>query len=591
MWLSARAELLAYLAIQLFSAAAIGGLLLMGQAVLATVLEGPRLGGLGEVAPELVGLALLSAATGFASSALGERRMILAELVERHVQGEVIDAVSVVELEAFENPDFHDRLQRARFNAGDRSWAVTFGLVSMSHAAVGVVVVGLVLFKIQPLILPLVLIAYVPLWLATTRNSRASYDFAYAMTAADRERSYLNEILTGSAEAKEIRLFGLSDFLRGRHDRLYDRRIDEVRRLVRRRLQRALLGSAGVSIVTLLGIGFLLDQTFSGRISPAEAGVAAVALQQLGVRLRSLDASVGALLGNALFLEDLVSFLDLRTAVLGDRPTGPAPTSFARLSAEDISFVYPGTHRQVLRSVSLSIGSDEVVALVGSNGSGKTTLAKILCGLYRPTGGRVLWDGVDVAGADPAALRRGIAAIFQDFVHYELSGQDNIGFGRYERLEDAEAVRSAASRAGADELLQGLPEGYATRLSRSFEGGADLSTGEWQRVALARAFFRDAPFLVLDEPTASLDAESEQELFDDIRALQRGRAVLLISHRFSSVRSADRIYVLDAGRVVESGTHEELILQGGRYQRMFTLQAAAYLDGNEKGAADGPARA
>jgi ATP-binding cassette subfamily B protein len=229
------------------------------------------------------------------------------------------------------------------------------------------------------------------------------------------------------------------------------------------------------------------------------------------------------------------------------------------------------------------LGGDDVVALVGRNGSGKTTLAKILCGLYQPTSGRILWDGVDVAGADPAELRRGITAIFQDFVHYELTARDNIALGDHGRADDLAAVGRAAAMAGVDRLLAGLPEGYETRLSRSFEGGTELSVGQWQRVALARAFFRDAPFLVLDEPTAALDAEAEYELFEKIRALQRGRAVLLISHRFSSVRSSDRIYVLDNGAVVESGSHDELIRQNGRYAEMFTLQASAYVDRIEPG--------
>ena len=576
-WRAARTELLAYVAIQVVAAASVGLVLVLGQQVLREVLAGADGGGdLHGVSGQLIALGALSALIGFASGALGERRLILAELVERLVQGHVIETVSAVELEAFEDPDFHDRLQRARFNAGDRSWEVTFGLVSMSYALVGVLAVGLVLMRIHPPVVPVLLLAYVPLWLATTRNSRASYAFEYALTATDRERAYLNEVLTGKSEAKEIRLFGLSDFLRARHDSLYDRRIRELRRVVRQRMRRSLLGSAGVSLVTLLGLTFLINLTLAGEIDPAEAGIAAVALQQMGTRLRSMDASIGALLGNSLFLEDLITFLDLEAAVMAERPSAAAPSAFHRLKVDHASFRYPGTDRVVLHDLCLEVGAGEVVALVGENGSGKTTLAKILCGLYSPTAGRVLWDDVDVTAVDPTALRRGITAIFQDFVHYELSAQDNVGLGRHEHLGDLDSIRAAARRAGIDEVLSGLPAGYATRLSRSFEGGTELSTGEWQRVSLARAFFRNAPFIVLDEPTASLDARSEQELFERIRSLQRGRAVLLISHRFSSVRTADRIYVLDHGRVVEEGSHADLLNQDGRYARMFAMQAAAY---------------
>ncbi|MEO5679854.1 MAG: ATP-binding cassette domain-containing protein, partial [Acidimicrobiales bacterium] len=199
---------------------------------------------------------------------------------------------------------------------------------------------------------------------------------------------------------------------------------------------------------------------------------------------------------------------------------------------------------------------------------------------YAPTSGRVLWDDLDVAGCDPDQLRRGVTAIFQDFVHYELSARENVGLGDSDRADDLAGIREAARLAGADDFLAGLPTGYQTRLSRAYEGGAEMSIGQWQRIALARAFFRDAPLLVLDEPTAALDAEAEHQLFDSIRALQRGRAVLLISHRFSSVRSADRIYVLEGGRVAETGTHGDLMGHEGLYARMFRLQAAAYLEGH-----------
>ena len=590
-WAAARRELLAYVALQALAAVGLGLMLVIGREVLEVVLEGSDTNRqLGGAMPELAALAVLSAFLGFAAAAMSERRLLLAELVERQVQGQIIDSVSAVELAAFEDPGFHDRLRRAKFNAVEQSWEVTFSLMTISQAAVGVGALVAVLIGIEPLVVPVVVLAYLPLWLVTKRNAKASYDFSYAMTVADRERAYLNSVLTGKAEAKEIRLFGLSEFLRQRHDDLYDRRIAELRRIVRLRLRRSLFGSAGASIATLIGVGLLIQLTLDGRISTADAGVAAVALQQMGSRLRSMDTSAGTLLQCSLFLEDLVSFLDLRVATQENRPTGHAPSSFSVLKVDDVSFAYPGTSESVLSGVSFEIGAGEVVALVGRNGSGKTTLAKILCGLYQPTSGRVLWDEVDVTQSDPAALRRGVAAIFQDFVQYELSARDNIGVGDHRRIGDAESIERAAAKAGADQLLGALPDGYGTRLSRSFEGGAELSTGEWQRVALARAFFRDAPFLVLDEPTASLDAQSEEELFEGIRALQRGRAVLLISHRFSTVRSADRIYVLEQGRIVESGTHDELMSDPGRYAEMFTLQASAYLDDTHAPptSADGP---
>jgi ATP-binding cassette, subfamily B, bacterial len=259
------------------------------------------------------------------------------------------------------------------------------------------------------------------------------------------------------------------------------------------------------------------------------------------------------------------------------RSRHPAPVGFRRLRVEDVGFTYPGASTPAVTEVSMEIGAGEIVALVGENGSGKTTLAKLLCRLYLPQRGRVLWDEVDTATTDPDGLRRSVAVIFQDFLHYALPASENIGMGRHQRIDDAEAIRGAALHAGADDFLAKLPSGYETVLGPEFEGGKELSVGQWQRVALARAFFRDAPFIILDEPTAALDARAEHELFESIRTLCRGRSVLLISHRFSSVRSADRIYVLDGGRVVESGSHQELMDLGGRYADLFALQASAYL--------------
>jgi ATP-binding cassette subfamily B protein len=248
------------------------------------------------------------------------------------------------------------------------------------------------------------------------------------------------------------------------------------------------------------------------------------------------------------------------------------------LTAEEVSFTYPDATRPAVDRVSLEIDRGEVVALVGENGSGKTTLAKMLAGLYRPESGRILWDDTDLADVDADELRRSIAVIFQDFEKYLLPARENVGLGRRERIDEVEAIIEAAERADADQFLATLPEGYETMLGREFSGGFDLSIGQWQRVALARAFFRDAPFVILDEPTAALDARAESRLFERMRELLEGRSVVLISHRFSSVRSADRIYVLHEGRVVEEGPHEELMERGGLYAELFTLQARAYFD-------------
>jgi ATP-binding cassette, subfamily B, bacterial len=347
--------------------------------------------------------------------------------------------------------------------------------------------------------------------------------------------------------------------------------------VARQRLRVSLLGNLATTVGLAGIVAALLVLALNGRIGLADAGTAAGAVFVLGERLMNAVFSAGMLYESSLFIEDFTSFLAMAPEVEARRRRDQAPSGFRRLRVEDVSFTYPSATTPAVTNVSMEIGAGEIVALVGENGSGKTTLAKLLCRLYLPHGGRVLWDEVDTATVHPDGLRRSVAVIFQDFLHYTLPAAENIGMGHHQRIGDAEAIRGAAVHAGADDFLAKLPEGYETVLGPEFEGGKELSVGQWQRVALARAFFRDAPFIILDEPTAALDARAEHELFESIRTLCRGRSVLLISHRFSSVRSADRIYVLDGGRVVESGSHDELMALGGRYADLFTLQASAYV--------------
>ena len=334
-----------------------------------------------------------------------------------------------------------------------------------------------------------------------------------------------------------------------------------------------------LSVGTLLLVAWL---TLSGRVTLSQAGIAVAGVAVVGSRLTQAGYAAGSLSEASLYLDDYLAFMTLLPQAEQARPADPAPRGFGRLEVDQVSFTYPSGEQPALRDVCLHVDAGEVVALVGENGSGKTTLAKLLAGLYLPDQGRVLWDGTDVATVDPDQLRRSVAVIFQDFIRYHLPARDNIGLGRVEAIDDLGAVRAAASQAGAHDFLAALRAGYETMLGPEFIGGTDLSIGQWQRVALARAFFRDAPFIILDEPTAALDPKAEHELFDRIRSLLADRTVLLISHRFSSVRSADRIYVLADGRVAEDGTHEQLMARRGRYAELFTLQADAYLR-------DGPA--
>jgi ATP-binding cassette subfamily B protein len=293
-----------------------------------------------------------------------------------------------------------------------------------------------------------------------------------------------------------------------------------------------------------------------------------------------------------LFLEDFTSFVAPTAAAHAADPSSPVPAvpplpPLSTLRVEAVTFQYPSSPAPCLHDVSIEIGAGEVVALVGENGSGKTTLAKVLAGLYPPLQGVVRWAEHDLRDFDPRAVRSSMTVLFQDFIRYHMTARENVGIGRWESIDDHEGIEAAARRAGADAALEALPARYDTWLGPEFFGGSDLSVGQWQRLALARAFFRDAELVVLDEPTSALDPRAEAELFSGMRALCAGRSVLLISHRFSSVRSADRIYVLQQGRIVEQGTHDELMVRGGVYAELFTLQASLYLgssgERNEEG--------
>jgi ATP-binding cassette, subfamily B, bacterial len=577
-WSAGRNIFLLTAFLQLVAAVGIAVQLFVGKEVLDAVLGAGGELKFGELAPVLAALVAITVALDLAQAVQSEQSRVLGELVGRKAIDRVIDVSTRIDLLAFESPEFYDRLQRARAQGQFRALQTVQGLLGMVGAAVASVGIIAALATLQPLLLPFVIVGYVPLWIVASLNTRDLYQFSRGMTPGDRQRHYLQNILMGRNAAKEVRAFNLASFLRGRYDRLYDERIAELRGLARRRTARSLLGSLASSAVTVATIGMLSWLYVSGRMSLAAAGAAIFGLYQLANRLQALHFSATSLYEATLFVRDYSSFLTLEPEVEAAEGSRPAPESFDRLSVEDVSFTYPESNRPAVDGVSLEIRRGEIVALVGENGSGKTTLAKMLAGLYRPDAGRIRWDDADLANVDADDLRRSIAVIFQDFERYLLPARENVGLGRKERIEELEAIMEAAARADADEFLADLPEGYETMLGREFSGGFDLSIGQWQRVALARAFFRDAPFVILDEPTASLDARAESNLFERMRELLHGRSVVLISHRFSSVRSADRIYVLHEGRVVEEGSHDELMTEDGLYAELFTLQARAYVD-------------
>jgi ATP-binding cassette subfamily B protein len=552
---------------------------LLGKLALEAILEETLTdGSVSKVLPPLIGLVAAGAVSSFATTFQAQAQRLLGEHVRQTTLDATLGVTTTVELETFESPEFFDDLQRVQTNSLTQPLTLSTGLINTLGGILGAIGLTGALFFIEPLLVPILFASAVPLWLLSRATGRLEFDFNFAQTPGHRLRFYLLETLFGRVEAKEVRAFGLGASLKRRWEESYATYISDLRKHVRRRLILALGGTLATVVVTSAAFALLISFVIDDRINLAEAGAAVLAVRLLATRIEAVFGGITGLFESSLFLDDFHRFLERAPS-----PTeaaaiaaGRVPEHFEELVVDDVHFTYPNSEDEALRGVSMRIAAGEVVALVGENGSGKTTLAKLLGTLFTPTQGRVLWGGENIQSFDRTELRRQIGIIFQDFVRYQLTARENIGYGRAEAVDDKAGIAAAAQQAGAHAFLERLPEGYETVLGKEFTGGYDLSLGQWQRIALARAFFREARLLVLDEPTASLDARSEHELFEYVQALAHGRSVLLISHRFSTVKSADRIYVLHDGEIVEEGSHDELVARAGRYAELFELQAAAY---------------
>ncbi len=577
-WEAGRREVVLAASLQLLNGFAVAGQLLIGRQVLRTLLG--HHAALGSIIPGLATIVAVGTVQRFATAADQEQSQLMREMVSQHAESRILAVSSDVDLTHFERPEFFNRLQRANVVSGIRAVEMVQGLFGLARSVSGVSGALVVLILIQPLLLPPLALIILPLWLVGRRNSSATFQFYVGITPLERARQYLVRLFTDRQSVKEIKAFALADYLRGRHGLLGSQRISELRSVTRARLRRSLFASLGSALLTGGTIGILAWQYDSHRLDLASAGMAAAALLQMSATLAMAQSGAAQLYEASLFVEDYLSFLKLGTRLdrsrLIDSAMPNAMQPFRELRADSVTFTYPGSSRPALRDVSVIIKAGQVTALVGENGSGKTTLAKLLAQLYEPTSGHIWWDDTDTTGCDPEELRQFISVIFQDFVQYHLSARENIALGRPGKRGDGDQIRTAARLADADGFLSQLPDGYETMLGKEFAGGVDLSVGQWQRIALARAFFRDAPFVILDEPTAALDARAEFELFERIGELLRGRTVLLISHRFSTVRAADHICVLHRGELVEQGTHDDLMAAEGRYSELFTLQATPY---------------
>ena len=512
---------------------------------------------------------LLSRIGGLVDSLLSERLTMSSSI-------RLMEHAATLDLEDFEDAEFQDKLERARRQSSGRMPLLS-QLMGQIQDVLTVVTFagGLVVFN--PWLIVLLLVALIPAFLGEAHFNAQSYSLDFRRTPERRELDYVRQTAASVETAKEVKIFGLNAFLIDRF-RVLSQSFYAANRQIAQ--QRALWGAVFTSVGTVgyyLAYAWIIGSTLTGTLTIGDLTFLAGSFRRLRTLLEGLLASFSSTAAQALYLDDLFGFFEVTPEIQSPASPLPMPEPIRQgFVFEDVGFRYPGADRWAVRHLSFTLKAGETLALVGENGAGKTTLVKLLTRLYDPDEGRITLDGRDLRDYDLDALRGAMGVIFQDFVRYNLTAGDNIAVGRISARDDHARIERAASSSLADAVIDGLPQGYDQMIGKRFRNGVELSGGEWQKVAIARAYMRDAQVLVLDEPTAALDARSEFEVFQRFKELSAGKTAVLISHRFSSVRMADRILVLSGGRVEASGTHAELLAQKGRYAELFELQAAGY---------------
>ncbi len=545
------------------------------------VVGAAKQGGAGNTTTLVIELVLLQFALLAGSSLLQTVRNInqqaLQELTARRVQLLLMNHANNLDLSFFENPAFYDALQQAQSEAGYRPTQMVeqmFGLVRNGITFLSLIAL---IASLGWLVALASLIAPIPSFIASSRYGWQGYMMSRRQSPDRRRMTYFLDLLTRDTYNKEIKLFGLGDFFIKRWEEIAIRFFKENRVLVKRRY---LMGYVWGSLSTVVTSGtylYVALGTIAGRLTLGDLTFFTQAVGSVQSSLGGLLSGLSDMYENSLYLTNLYSFLDyaplIRNAPNARKLALPLKEG---LEFRNVTFTYPGKTEPALRDVSFKIRPDEAVALVGQNGAGKTTVVKLITRLYDPDSGQILIDGVDIREYDLESLHAATGVIFQDYVTYFFSAGDNIGVGKLAEMNNQAMVQTSAEKSGADDVIAKLPKGYGTTLGRWFDEGYQLSGGEWQKVALARAFMRDAPILILDEPTASLDARAEYEIFARMKELTEDKMAFFISHRFSTVRLADRIFVLEGGTITEAGSHPELLALDGTYAELFNLQAAAY---------------
>lgn len=515
------------------------------------------------------------------STGINHSRRLIQQLIQlqlaNQIRSEIIRKALTLDLAFFEHPDFYDRLQNARREGGYKPVELINDTFQIVQSMITLISFAALMLRFSPWLVLILLATSIPAFIAETRFSEQGFRLLTRRAPETRQINYLSRLLTEDTAAKEIKLFNLGSTLLKRYKTLFDKFFQEDKSLA---VRRALVGFS-LGLVATLGFygsyAWIVWRTVQGMISLGDMTLYLSIFRQGQSTFQSILAGIGNIYENNLFMAHYFEFLELKPQMQIAEPPKKLTASLTRgIEFRGVGFRYPESDEWVLRGIDLKILPGEKIALVGHNGAGKTTLVKLLSRLYDPTEGTILIDGTDIRELDPLDLRQKIGVIFQDFVRYHLPVSENIGFGQIEAADRMDKIIDSARKSGADAMIGNLPQGYQTMLGRWFHGGHELSLGQWQRVALARAFMRDAEILVLDEPTASLDAQTEYEIFQHFKELTDGKMAILISHRFSTVRMADRIVVIERGRVAENGSHEELLRREGIYARLFSMQAEGY---------------
>jgi ATP-binding cassette subfamily B protein len=501
---------------------------------------------------------------------------LLADKFIRHISVRIMYHASRLDLASYEDPLFHDKLERARVQATDRLGMVQ-QLGRLVQQVITTVSLAASILFFSPWLLVVLIGCVIPAFLGESHFAFLGYAQAFRQTPVKRQIDYLRFLGASKDSAKELKLFGLSKYLTDRFQKLSDDIFVQNVSLAKRRL----LASSLLSLLTTVGYygayAYVILETVRGEMTVATLVFLTGAIAGASANLQMIFSTFSSIADQSLFLTDLLQFFAVRPTVFSKPNAIKTPRPIKEgIEFRHVTFSYPGSDRPILRTLNLFLKPDERIALIGENGEGKTTIVKLLTRLYDPTAGQILLDGVDLREYDLDDYASNIAVIFQDFMRYDMTAWENIAVGQIGARENLEKVELAARKSLAEGVIQKLPKGYDQMLGRRFETGVDLSGGEWQKVALARAYLRDAQILVLDEPTAALDARSEHEVFERFAELTKGKMALLISHRFSTVKMADRIIVLEKGVISEQGRHEQLMAHGGRYAEMFELQASSY---------------